>query len=60
MVTSLKVLARSVRTLSHEERIRTYRDNLTSQIEVSETRISKELRDESDRQVKEDEEMENR
>jgi hypothetical protein len=42
------------------EYIRTEYDNLTSQIEVSETRISKKLRDESDRQTKEAEEMENR
>jgi hypothetical protein len=42
------------------EYIHTEYDNLTSQIEVSETRISKELRDESDRQGKEAEEMENR
>ena len=41
------------------EYIHTEYDNLTSQIEVSETRINKEVRDESDRKAKV-EEMENR
>ncbi len=35
-------------------------DNLTSLIEASETRIRKEIRDETDRQSKEAEEMESR
>ena len=35
-------------------------DNFHSRIEASETRISKELRDEADRQAKEAEEMESR
>jgi hypothetical protein len=42
------------------EYIRTEYDNLTSQIEVIETQINYDLRDESDRQTKEAEEMENR
>jgi len=42
------------------EYMRTEYDNLTSLIEASETRISKELRDEADRQAKEAEEMESR
>jgi hypothetical protein len=42
------------------EYMRTEYDNLTSLIEASETRISKELRDEADRQPKEAEEMESR
>ncbi len=46
--------------VSFMEYIRTEYDNLTSQIEVSETRINNELRDESDRQTEETEEMENR
>jgi len=35
-------------------------DNLTSLIKASETRISKDLRDEDERQAEEAEEMENR
>ena len=42
------------------EYMRTEYDNLTSLIETSETRINKELRDETERQVQEVKEMENR
>ncbi len=56
----VRILTMLHMNVSLMEYMRTEYDNLTSLIEVSETRISKELRDETDRQVNEVEEMESR
>ncbi len=59
-VRMLEMLTMLLMNVSLMEYMRTEYDNLTSLIETSETPINKELRDETERQTKEAEEMENR